>query len=120
MENNNTAFVNDEKVYNSPIKNKPVPEKNIGIDTQEVLFDNIANAGLSSQLDISALESFTQVSQSRDQIYAMLDTMSQDSIVSAVLETYAEDATEYNDNGRIVWAESADLSLIHISEPTRP
>lgn len=108
MENQNTAFINDEQSYNSPIKNKPMPEKNIGIDTQEVLFDNIANAGLSSQLDISALESFTQVSQSRDQLYAMLDTMSQDSIVSAVLETYAEDATEYNDNGRIVWAESSN------------
>ena len=112
MENQNTAFVNDEKVYNSPIKNMPVPEKNIGIDTQEVLFDNIANAGLSSQLDVSALQSFTQVSQSRDQMYAMLDTMSQDSIVSAVLETYAEDATEYNDNGRIVWVESADNDVL--------
>ena len=108
MENQNTAFVNDEQSYNSPIKNRPVPEKNIGIDTKEVLFDNIANAGLSSQLDISALESFTQVSQSRDQMYAMLDTMSQDSIVSAVLETYAEDATEYNDDGRVVWVESSN------------
>ena len=108
MENQTTAFINDEQSYNSPIKNKPIPEKNIGIDTQELLFDNIANAGLSSQLDISALESFTQVSQSRDQMYAMLDTMSQDSIVAAVLETYAEDATEYNDSGRIVWAESSD------------
>ena len=108
MENQNNAFVNDENIYNSPIKTQPKPEKNIGIDTQEVLFDNIANAGLSSQLDISALESFTNVSQSRDQMYAMLDTMSQDSIVSAVLETYAEDATEYGDGGRIVWAESSD------------
>ena len=35
-------------------------------------------------------------------MYAMLDTMSQDSIVSAVLETYAEDATERNDDGLIV------------------
>lgn len=112
MENQKTAFINDENVYNSPIKNMPKPEKNIGIDTQEVLFDNIANAGLSSQLDISALESFTQVSQSRDTIYSMLDTMSQDSIVSAVLETYAEDATEYNDNGRIVWAESNDNEVL--------
>ena len=112
MENQGTAFVNDEKIYNSPIKNKPMPERNIGIDTHEVLLDNIANAGLSSQLDISALESFTQVSQSRDQIYALLDTMSRDSIVSAVLETYAEDATEYNDDGRIVWVESSDSDVV--------
>ena len=108
METKTTAFVNDEQSYNSPIKSQPKPEKNIGIDTKEVLFDNITNAGISSQLDISALESFSQVSQSRDQMYAMLDTMSNDSIVSAVLETYAEDATEYSDNGRVVWVESAD------------
>ena len=111
MENQKNAFVNDEAVYNSPIRSQPKPEKNIGIDTKEVLFDNITNAGISSQLDISALESFTNVSQSRDQLYSMLDTMSQDSIVSAVLETYAEDATEYSDNGRIVWAESSDGTI---------
>jgi hypothetical protein len=108
MGNQNNAFINDEQIYNSPIKSQPKPEKNIGIDTKESLFDNIINAGISSQLDISSLESFSQVSQSRDQMYAMLDTMANDSIVSAVLETYAEDATEYNDDGRIVWAESSD------------
>ena len=108
MENQGNAFVNDEKVYNSPIRSQPVPDKNIGIDTQKVLFDNITNAGISSNLDISALESFTNVSQSRDQMYSMLDTMSQDSLVSGVLVTYAEDATEYSDTGRIVWAESSD------------
>lgn len=112
MESNGSAFVNDSDIYNSKIKSVPKPEKNIGIDTQELLFDNIANAGLSSSLDISALESFTNVSQSRDQMYAMLDTMSQDSMVSAVLETYAEDATEYGDNGRVVWAESSDDSVL--------
>jgi hypothetical protein len=108
MENQSSAFVNDDSLYNSSIVSQPKPEKNVGIDTQGVFFDNIVNAGVASQLDISAFESFTQVSQSRDQLYAMLDTMSQDSIVSAVLETYAEDATEYNDNGRIVWVESSD------------
>lgn len=112
MENkNNSAFVNDEKIYNNPIVSQPKPEKNIGIDTKETFFDSIANAGVVSQLDMSAIESFSQVSQSRDQLYAMLDTMAQDSIVSAVLETYAEDATEYNDDGKIVWVESSDSEV---------
>ena len=111
MENNNSAFVNDDSLYNSKIESIPKPEANIGVDTKEVLFDNITNAGLSSSLDISALESFTQVSQSRDQMYAMLDTMSQDSMVSAILETYAEDATEYGDDGRIMWVESSDSDV---------
>ena len=37
--------------------------------------------------------------------------MAQDSIISAVLETYAEDATDYNDNMNIVWAESTDPEI---------
>lgn len=111
MESNKTAFVNDEQSYDAKIQSIPKPEKNIGIDTKEVFFDNITNAGLASALDISELESFSQVSQSRDQVYSMLDTMSKDSLVSAVLETYAEDATEYGDNGRIVWAESVDSEV---------
>ena len=41
----------------------------------------------------------------------MLDTMCQDSTISAVLETYAEDATEYNDQGQIVWVESSDPNV---------
>lgn len=108
----NGAFEYDENSYGVKVQSIPKPEKNIGIDTNEVFFDNIVNAGLSSSLDITALESFSQVSQSRDQIYAMLDTMAKDSMVSAVLETYAEDATEYNDSGRIVWVESADSDVL--------
>lgn len=105
---NQTAFINDEKVFNKPIHSIPKPQQEIGIDLKDVLFDNIINAGLSSKLDISALEQFTFVSQNRDQVYAMIDTMSQDSLVAAILETYAEDATEYNDDGKIVWSESSD------------
>jgi hypothetical protein len=41
----------------------------------------------------------------------MLDTLCQDSTISAVLETYAEDATEYNDEGKIVWCESSDANV---------
>lgn len=103
-----SAFMDDEKVYNKTANPVPKPEREIGIDLHDVFLDNIINAGVSSNLDISALEQFTYVSQNRDQIYSMIDTMSQDSLVSAILETYAEDATEYNDNGKIVWSESTD------------
>ena len=108
LENKNSAFVDDADIYNKKIKSVPKPEVNIGIDTKDILLDNIINAGESSTLDISAIESFTQVAHSRNQIYEMLDTMAKDSTITAVLETYAEDATEYNDSGKIVWVESDD------------
>ena len=37
--------------------------------------------------------------------------MSQDNNISAVLETYAEDSTETNEQGKIVWCESSDSSI---------
>ena len=108
-----TAFdtENTEMIYGKPTKAVPVPPKNIGIDVDNELFQDIIKAGESSQLDISKLESFLNIAQSRDQIYDMLDAMAEDGSIAAVLETYAEDATEYNDQGQIVWAESSDSKI---------
>lgn len=100
-----------DMIYGKPTKAVPVPPKNIGIDVDNELFQSIINAGESSQLDISKLESFLNIAQSRDQIYNMLDAMAEDGSIAAVLETYAEDATEYNDQGQIVWAESSDSNI---------
>ena len=111
IENEKSVYVNDPELYNKEIKSVPAPERDIGIDTKETIFDNIIQAGQSSQLDLNSLDSFTTISQGRDQIYTMLDTMCQDSTISAVLETYAEDATEYNDQGQIVWVESSDPNV---------
>ena len=44
-------------------------------------------------------------------MYQLFDTMRQDPLIAAILETYAEDATEYNDSGRIMWVESADADI---------
>lgn len=113
MENTqiDSVFVNDQEIYNKKTQAVPKPKVNIGIDTDNTLFDNIIEAGENQQLDISKINSFTQLSQSRDQLYALLDTMGNDSVIAAVLETYAEDATEYNDKGQIVWAESSDPNI---------
>ena len=111
MEKENTPFTlnpRDSEIFNKPIQAVPKPERSIGIDTEEHLYQNIINTGVSSRIDISELEGFTRTSQSRDQVYAMIDTMCNDSMIAAIIETYAEDATEYSDNGHIVWAESAD------------
>lgn len=80
----------------------------IGIDTQKILVDNIIEAGLNNRLDTGELEKFTSISNSRDQIYQLIDSMAQDSTVSAILRTYAEDVCETADNGHIVWCESKD------------
>lgn len=110
-ENKDTAFVPDDDVYGKKINIEATPEPPIGVDTQNKFFTNIINAGLNNQLDMSALDSFLTTSRSRDQVYSLIDQMSEDSTIAAVLETYAEDATETNENGDIVWADSDDADI---------
>lgn len=111
MNNNETAFINDKHLYDKKPEAVPTPQPNIGIDTDKSLFDNIIEMVDMSSLDMSSLQSFTSVSQSRNQIYSILDMMSEDSIIAAILKTYAADATEYNDAGQIIWAESSDSDV---------
>lgn len=111
-----TVFVQDDSIYNKKIKVEPAPKVEIGVDTDKTLFDNIINAGNANTLDISALENFTTVSQRRDQVYSLIDTMCQDSTIAAILDTYAEDATEYNDSQQIVWVSADDDNVRHYVE----
>ena len=73
----------------------------LDIDVKNTLIDNIVAAGLTGGLDTTALENFTSISNSRDQIYQLIDTMSQDSTVSSIIRTYAEDVCAVADNDEL-------------------
>ena len=83
----------------------------LDIDTKNILADNIIEAGLNRTLDMAALENFTSISNARDQIYQLIDTMSQDSSVAAILRTYTEDVCEPADNGHVIWCEANDPKI---------
>ena len=93
------------------ITSVPKPETNIGIDTRNVFYDNIVDAGEAHAIDISEINSFSQISNNRETLYQVLDTMGEDPTIASMLEIYTEDATETNDTGRIVWAESSDPDI---------
>lgn len=84
---------------------------NIGVDLNKTLADNIIDAGIVGSLDIGELDRFTNVSNSRDQVYSLIDSMCNDSAVSAIVRTYAEDVCEPSDTGNIVWAESDNANV---------
>lgn len=105
------AFQSDDQLFNKKIEAIPRPEKEIGIDLSDSILQNIINSldgGINSHFDTSAIQNFTSISRNRNQLYETLDYMATDSAISSILETYAEDATETNDNGDIVWVESPD------------
>ena len=104
-------FIQDSEKVGTKINPVPIPETEIGVDTANEFFKDIANLGESASIDISSLNTFTQLSQNRETLYQVLDTMAQDSTVAAILEIYAEDATETNERGEIVWSESSDPNI---------
>lgn len=90
------------------IKAVPKQDENIGIDLDDTVVDNIIEEAKSSSLDLSAFERFLNVGQSRESIYRLIDTMEQDTKIATILEAYAENATEMNNEGHVMWVESED------------
>lgn len=84
------------------IKAVPKPAAEASVTAGTDLASNILNAAIAESLDVSKLEGFSTTSQTREQIYRLIDMMGQDSTVAAILETYAEDAAETNDQGQVV------------------
>lgn len=105
--NVDSAFVQDDKLYNNKIKSEVVPDRKRDIDLDKTLYSNIIGAAASSQFDINSFNSLSQTATNRNELYNMIDSMCEDGTISAVVETYAEDATERNENGDIVWVESS-------------
>lgn len=101
----NKDYIN---LYGVKTDSIPKPPLEIGIDQKDSVLWNLIGEGTASQVDLSKIESLFSVSQNRNTIYDMLDTMSEDPLIAAALEIYAEDATEPNDKGQIVWVESSD------------
>lgn len=106
-----TSFQQDDALYNKKIEPQTIPDPQIGIDLNAALLYNIIDATQVDQVDINKLQSFTSVSRNRNELYDTLDYMAQDTTLASVLETYAEDATEMNDAGDIVWCDSDDSNV---------
>ena len=113
----NNVFQDTEELYDKPIK-PIIPKKEIinDIDLDNNLYNNIIEAGKSSQIDIGSINSLAQKAQNRNDMYNIFDAMGEDGSIGAVLETYAEDSTETNDSGNIVWVESSDQHIAKMVE----
>ena len=90
------------------VKAVPKPKVEIGTDTEENFLTTIIQSAVSSNIDISKLEGFSTATQAREQVYRLIDTMSEDPILASYLKVIASDAVETNDAGQIVWCESDD------------
>jgi hypothetical protein len=90
------------------VKAAPKGKREIGIDTNNQFASQLVDSALSSMVDISKLDGFLNATQTREQTYKLIDTMSDDPILASYLKTIAEDSVETNDSGQVVWCESDD------------
>lgn len=102
-----------EKRSSIRIMPKPDPRDNTliakpGNSLIDILNDEI-EAG--STINLSQLENFRTLSNDREEQFKVYDELIQDSEVSAILEIYADEATQYDTEGRIIWAESDDTDV---------
>ena len=102
----------DSDMYGKVIQPMPKEPPKVGVDLSDALMQTLADAAINNTIDKAALGAFSSLAQSRDRAYTLIDTMCDDSTIAAVLETYVEDATEYNAEGNILWAESSDEQVL--------
>ena len=84
-----------------------------GIDTDKSIINNIIEGAQVGGLDVSSIDALSNSAQNREMVYELLDSMAQDDVVSAVLETYADDAIQTNDKGQTIWVESSDTNVLN-------
>lgn len=69
------------------------------------------NLDASDNYSRSQLNSLRTIAQDRQGQYNAYDEMSQDTVIASALEIYADDATQYDEKGRIIWVESEDEDI---------
>ena len=111
-----TVFVTDDDIYNKTTVPVVAPTRKKDVDLDNTLYNNILGASISSQLDLNNLNALNTVAENRNQMYNIYDAMCEDGTISAVVETYAEDATERNETGNTVWVEANDSNVAKMIE----
>lgn len=94
--------------YKNKTVSEPLPDKITDIDTKGRFYDELIDGIDSNTVDLNAINSFANVAKNRNEVYNLLDVMGEDPIISSALDIYASDASEANNYGQIVWAESED------------
>jgi len=105
---------NKVKVFfeNFRIRFKPKPKSGIiDVDFENNIGDFLEGLEGSNILDMSELNIFRTMSIDRETQYRLYDEMAVDSVLSSALELYADDATQYNLKGDIIWAEAENSDV---------
>lgn len=95
-----------EKFVRMRVDKSPGIRKDLPIvDKKDEFVEQVQN---SDYQITNQLNDFRTLAEDRQSQYDAYDEMSNDPIIAAALEIYADDATAYDEQGRIIWVESDD------------
>lgn len=69
---------------------------------------DIENGDTIDILNMNEINEFRLLKTERGERYNSFDLMGQDSRVASILNMYADDCTQYNQSGKVIWAESSN------------
>lgn len=101
----------DEEVLRAKFQDVPDKNQDIGLSSDKEDITSIQMDSDRSLIDISDIDEFTTLSKYLDERYSAYEEMMRDPIIAAALEMYADDSTQMNQDGNIVWAESEDKDI---------
>jgi len=94
---------------------KPIPDKEDQLPVSRKgkgivdLLGELIDSG--TLADLSQLSTFRNIATDRESLYQVYDEMRNDSVIASALEMYADDATQYNRDGSVIWADSQDPNI---------
>lgn len=101
------------KLFNNFIRFRPdkSPSDRADLPIVDKGQEFVADLDATNIVNVEQLNQFRTLSNDRQTQYNAYDEMKSDSIIAAALELYADDATQYDEQGRVLWVESEDEAV---------
>ena len=112
LENIRNRFGRQNDGLDVRISSVPGKDNELGISSKT---DDITNKQITADnsiIDSAEIDKFVTLSKYRDERYQAFEEMLKDPIISAAVEMYADDATQYNRDGDIIWAEADEPVIL--------
>lgn len=110
-------LIESAKTIINGIRIKPNKQNtnNAGFPSSNDIVDLLTSLDHDSIREIVGINNFRDISDNREEQYDAFDEMERDASISAALKMYADDATQYNLDGDVIWAESADSNIANFA-----
>ena len=79
----------------------------INTEVDDDLVDFLRSLDTDKVLEIVGINNFRDISDNRGEQYDAFDEMEKDAAIAAALKMYADDSTQYNLDGNVIWVESS-------------